>query len=334
MISRPPLRPILFRLFLLLLLPAAFAGCRPAPVDPIPVLMYHHIAPDPGRDVWTVSTAEFQRQIAALRDAGFQTILPGDLARPPRWPRRLPRKPVVITFDDGLQSTLTEAEPVLSEAGFQAIVYLITGLVADTPAERRRYGPYECLTWEEVRAMQARGTLAFGIHSHSHSGDAARQALEVAECRRIFKDKTGAETRHYGYPYGAAPDLLVQAVRDAGYLTAMVCEDRLFTPGPDADLFRIPRVSIYGGRHEFAVAPRPRAADGSVSADVQNLGLPLPVLGRLRHTPSGQTWTFTPGERLGYAPQTWRWPGVPPPLDDAALQVEIWEQNGLFRYHP
>jgi peptidoglycan/xylan/chitin deacetylase (PgdA/CDA1 family) len=330
----PPVRSIRARLVFLLLLLAAFAGCRPAPVEPIPILMYHHIAPDPGRDVWTLSSAEFQRQITGLRDAGYQTILPGDLARPPRWPRRLPRKPIVITFDDGLHSTLVEAEPVLREAGFQAIVYLITGLVADTPAERRRYRQYDGLTWEEVRAMQTRGTLAFGIHSHSHTGDAARQALEVAECRRIFRDKTGTETRHYCYPYGAAPDLLVQAVRDAGYLTAMVCEDRLFSPGPDADLFRIPRVSVYGGRHDFAVAPRPRATDGSFIAYVQNLGLPLPVLGRLRHVPTGQIWPFTPGERLGYDPQRWQWSDVPSSFDDASLQVEIWEQNGLFRYHP
>ena len=36
---------------------------------PIPVLMYHGLAADPGHDVWTVATDEFRRQVADLKAA-------------------------------------------------------------------------------------------------------------------------------------------------------------------------------------------------------------------------------------------------------------------------
>ncbi|MGD9611595.1 MAG: polysaccharide deacetylase family protein [Kiritimatiellia bacterium] len=309
---------------------AALAACSRPPAEPIPVLMYHHLAPDPGHDVWTVATDEFRRQIAELRAAGYQTVLPGEL----RDASARPRKPIVITFDDGLLSTLTEAEPILREAGFRAIGYLITGFIADAPADRMTYGVYDCLSWEEVRAMQRRGTFAFGIHSHSHAGQPDRLAQEAAECRRIFQRKTGIETRDFCYPYGAAPNALVQAVAAAGYRTAMICADRLFRPGLGADWLRIPRVSVYGGRHGFSATPPVRTASGAVEAEVRNAGRPLPVRGILRDAATGRAWSFSPRDRLGPAPQSWRWTELPADLDPATLQIEIWEQNGLFRYFP
>ena len=317
----------------LLLLAGSGCGLRPAREE-IPVLMYHHVAAEPGGDVWTVSTAEFRRQIADLKAAGYRTLLPKDLARAYRWKFWLPRKPVIITFDDGLLSVKTEAEPILREAGFQAISYLITGFIADAPAERMQYRSYDCLTWEEVKGMLDRGTIAFGIHSHSHAPNPGRLAKEVGECRHIFKRKTGIKTRDFCYPYGSAPDLLRQAVTNGGYRTAMICEDQLFTNAPDADLFRIPRVSVYGGVHGFAVSAESLSPDGVFSAEVKNDGVALPVRGALRDAPSGQTWLLPPGDRLGPAPQRWCWTNLPPGLAARSLQVEIQEQNGLFGYHP
>ena len=313
---------------------ALAAGCGRGMPETVPVLMYHQLAADPGADVWTVSTAEFRRQVADLKAHGYQTILPEDLARYRPWTFWLPRKPVVITFDDGLLSTLTEAEPVLQAAGFRAVSYLILNFIADTPAERRQYRGCDCLTWEEIRAMQARGTFAFGIHSFSHTPDPAAQAQEVAECRRIFKRQTDTKCRDYCYPHGGAPDLLVQAVSNAGYRTAMVCEDQMFRLQPDADFLRIPRVSVYGGTHRFVSGPLSGTPAGGICAEVKNDGLPLPVRGVLRDPRSGRAWPFQPPARLGPEAQPWCWTNLPAGLPVASLQLEIQEQNGLFGYAP
>lgn len=319
---------------LLLLLFISGIGCRLRPPEAIPVLMYHGIAAEPGDDVWTVSTEEFRRQIADLKAAGYRTLLPNDLAGAYRWKFWLPRKPILITFDDGLLSVKTEAEPILRDAGFQAISYVITGSIADTPAERLKYRSYDCLTWAEVKEMLARGTIAFGIHSHSHAPNPGRLAQEAGECRHLFKRKAGGKTRDFCYPYGSAPDLLRQAVTNGGYRTAMICEDQMFTNAPGADLFRIPRVSVYGGTHQFAVSAGTLAEDGIFCAEVRNDGVPLPVRGVLRDTRSGRTWPLRPTERLGPAPQRWCWTNLPPGLAAASLQIEIQEQNGLFGYFP
>lgn len=317
----------------LLILPIA-SGCRDDQPETIPVLMYHHLAPDPGADVWTVATDEFRRQVADLKAAGYRTILPGDVAKRRAWKFWQPRKPVILTFDDGLLSTRTEAEPILRAAGFRAICYLITGTIADEPAGRQKYRNDDCLVWRDVRTMLDRGTVAFGIHSHSHAPDPARLALEVAECRAIFKRKTGTKTRDFCYPYGVAPDGLRDAVVAAGYRTAVVCGDQMFTNAPAADLFRIPRISVFGGVHAFAVSPSPAPAEDSFCAVVRNDGSPLPARGVLRDPKTGRTWSLPPTSRLDGHAQTWCWTNLSPGVAAAATQIEIWEQNGLFRYSP
>ena len=93
---------------------AGLGACTRTP-KPIPVLMYHGLAADPGHDVWTVATDEFRRQVADLKAAGYRTILPADLEKRHRWKLGFVRKPILITFDDGLRSVLTEAE--LAERG-------------------------------------------------------------------------------------------------------------------------------------------------------------------------------------------------------------------------
>lgn len=309
---------------------AVFGAGSRTPEKPIPVLMYHGLAPDPGSDVWTVGTEEFRRQVADLKAAGYRTIVPADLEKRRRWKLWFVRKPVLITFDDGLRSVLTEAEPILREAGYRAVSYLILSAIADSPAERRQYRQDDCLVWPEVRDMLARGTVVFGIHSFSHTSDPARQAQEVAECRAIFRRQTGQKTRAYCYPYGGAPDLLRDAVAAAGYRTAMICDDRVFTNAPDADFLRIPRVSVYGGRHAFRIDPAPGPDDGCC-AEVRNDGVRLPVLGRLRDAQTGRTWDLPREPRLDARPRLWCWTNLPA---GAGRQIEIWEPNGLFRYAP
>ena len=313
---------------------AGAAGCGRAAPETVPGLMYHHLAPDPGGDVWTVGTDEFRRQVADLQAAGYRTILPGDLARRRPWKFWQPRKPVVITFDDGLRSTLTDAEPILHAAGFRAICYLITGNVADAPETRVKYRQDDSLIWPEVRDMLARGTFAFGIHSFSHTSDPARQALEVVECRAIFKRQTGQKTRAYCYPYGVAPGLLRDAVAAAGYRTAMICGDQTFTNAPGADFLRIPRVSVFGGTHRFSATPAGAPGPGAFCADVRNDGVGLAARGVLRDLGTGRRWSRPPVARLDGHAQTWCWTNLPAGPAAAGLQVEIWEQNSLFRYYP
>jgi peptidoglycan/xylan/chitin deacetylase (PgdA/CDA1 family) len=330
------------RLLVFLFLPLAVAGAlwvwraRSAdaprvlrlPDAPLPVLMYHNVADDPGSDRWTVATGEFRRQIAELKASGYQTILPGDLFST----RPLPPKPILLTFDDGCLGILENAEPVLREAGFRAVSFLITDKIARDAKSRKMYRAYPALVWKEIRAMRRRGTFVFGSHSRTHAKSRSHQIPEAAQTRERFRARTGGDLLDYAYPHGRYTDAVVEAVREAGFRCAFICGDRVWDPRAEPDAYLIPRVSIFGGRHEFRVEREPGAEGGGagISARASNAGVALPVLAILRDAGYGAAYPLVPERALDGRPQVWTWADAPSSGGD--FRVEIWEQNRLFRY--
>ncbi len=294
----------------------------------IPVLMYHGVEEDPGKDVWTVSAAEFRAQMQSLRDRGYTSILPEDIARLRRGWGFLPRKPVVLTFDDGFQNNHTVAEPILRECGMKAICYLILGHIEDTDAERTSYRGHPNLTWEEVREMQKAGTFVFGIHSISHTADPVAQAAEAQPARHVFRAKTGTRTRSYCYPFGGSSEPIYEAVTRKGrYTTAMVCDDRLFVYDSRSDLYRIPRISVFGGTHAFEME-RDSAAN---AVQVSCRGNRLKALPALREADGALRFPSEAAATIGRTPIRFTWPDLPEDRFRAA-ELALYDATGTVEY--
>ena len=126
------------------------------------VLCYHDLSPQP-HNVYTVTPAAFAAQMGALRALGYHTIsLDRMVAYVAGRQVALPRKPVLVTFDDGAKGVWIYAEPVLRRLRIQAAVMLITGDVS-------QHQPYY-LDWAEVAALQASGRFEFGDHTRAGHG--------------------------------------------------------------------------------------------------------------------------------------------------------------------
>jgi peptidoglycan/xylan/chitin deacetylase (PgdA/CDA1 family) len=261
-------------------------GSRPEEGKPclIPILMYHEVGKT-ADSPWCVPLETFRSQMVSLREQGFKTILPSDIAAYLQSGKSLPRQPVIITFDDGYLSNLATVEPILKENGLRAIIYLITDRVSEKESERRKYEGKECLTWPEVTAMQKRRTFVFGGHAHTHKNLAgeANPSGEIAECRRQLLAHDIKEPYSFCYPHGQYNDGTIEAVRQAGFQTAMVCEDNIVTIGPKTDLFALPRVSVMGGNHEFKLLNKASEAnEKTLVYRLMHNGIPIEISARLR----------------------------------------------------
>lgn len=157
-------------------LPASTAGLTAAeearlkPLLPtpgeIPVLLWHGISNE--RDGYSVSQAEFARQLATLEHLGFESITVDQWAdfREGRT-EGLPAKPILLTFDDGRLDSYRGADRVLQRYGMRAAMFAITGQI--------EAGDPEYLTWAELHEMAASGR--WDIEPHAHQG---HQKLTVA----------------------------------------------------------------------------------------------------------------------------------------------------------
>ena len=83
---------------------------------PVPILMYHVIAsPFPGAPypALYVTARQFDGEIRWLARHGYRAVTLGRVLDDWRGLAELPRKPVVLSFDDGYHSDYTTALPVL-----------------------------------------------------------------------------------------------------------------------------------------------------------------------------------------------------------------------------
>lgn len=205
----------------------------------IPVLLYHHVSDNKTElpDL-TVTTAEFERQMAILHEAGFQTISPRQfIAYMEEKQVILPEKPILITFDDGYEDNYTNAFPVLKHFDFRAVIFMV-GINIDR--EQR-------LSSRQIREMAAQG-ITFGSHTMTHRDLTALNGSELRHEVKDSKQKLERLTRQdaalFSYPYGYFNLSDWEAVEMAGYKAAFTVLPGLNDPARD-NLFLLRRIPIY-----------------------------------------------------------------------------------------
>lgn len=206
----------------------------------VPVLMYHDVdvaSPDTAYPELFVSPGQFDRQLDLLEDKGYEAITMEalELAREGR--AELPDMPIVLTFDDGYRGQYEHAASSLAEHGWPGVLYLKVDSL--TQGE---------MTDAMVEEMIGNG-WELGSHTVTHPDlttlDPTALQSEVSGSRRTLARKFGVPVDSFCYPAGAYDDAAVDAVRKAGYSSAVTVDEGLDEAGDDR--FEIPRIRIDGG---------------------------------------------------------------------------------------
>ncbi len=295
----------------------------------IPILMYHAVTKE-GENIWCVPLDEFERQMEFLHKNNYITVLPSDVIAFLKWGRPLPKKPIMLTFDDGYLFNLTIIEPVLQKHGFKGVIYLITSLVDENGANRKKYKEGDCLIWKEVLEMQKRGTFVFGGHSHEHINlaTAANCYEQVKKCKEELEKHHIKKPLTFCYPGGQYNEEVIEAVRANGFVMAMACKDEIANIKKDANLFALPRVSMMGGKHSFQIVDG-SLTEGKLTCKILHQGLSIPISARL----------YIKGYEPLFLPPMDIPDGVfelkfSLPAKDIAMEqlekLEIWDKHGLF----
>jgi peptidoglycan/xylan/chitin deacetylase (PgdA/CDA1 family) len=197
----------------------------------VPILAYHRVVDtpprhDPAENCVTVAT--FESHLQWLVANGYSSIplaaVGHTLDRGGGIP--VPRRSVVVTFDDGYQDNYDFAWPLLKRYGFTATIFLVSDAIggyndfdAELPGE-----PVPMLSWEQVREMRSAG-IAFGSHTCSHpisltELDDDRLRHELAESKSTLERSLNAPVDQLSYPHDQLDSRVEAAVEAAGYRLA------------------------------------------------------------------------------------------------------------------
>lgn len=176
------------------------------------VLNYHKV--DNMNISLSVLPADFEKQMAYLKENDYHTITPDQLYDSMENQTELPENPVLITFDDGYKDNYTNAYPILKKYGFTATIFVITDFLDKQP---------NYITWDQAREMEENG-MRIESHTVHHksmtelSNDQLWQ--ELTESKKAIDEKLGKDTRYIAYPTGTYNLHIAQMVKDAGYKAA------------------------------------------------------------------------------------------------------------------
>ncbi len=217
---------------------AKFAGPLPSKAlvsrEPVPILMYHVIdAAPPGAPLpeLYVSKDEFEAHMRALKQAGYHGVTLDQVYN--RWHGgpALPKRPVVVSMDDGYKSWSDNALPALERLGWPAVINVQVDLLGSKE-----------LTKRDVRRMIAAG-WEVDSHTFSHPNlpglGAEQLEREVAGSRKDLQKRLGVPVNFLCYPAGQFDDAVVAAAEKAGYRGATTVEPGAAEPGQPYAMKRV-----------------------------------------------------------------------------------------------
>jgi peptidoglycan/xylan/chitin deacetylase (PgdA/CDA1 family) len=215
---------------------------------PVPILVYHHVQGyQAGNYLMYVSTAQFASQLWYLRHNHYHPVTMQQVWDDWTGKEKLPRRPIVLSFDDGYPDQYANAARPLRRYHWPAVLNLVVNRgTALSDAQVRRMVKWG---WE------------IGSHTMGHlvlpRCSSATLRRELVLSRIILHRRFDVQVDFLCYPGGIYDRRVMNAARDAGYLAATSIRYGAATPGRR---YALPRVAVYWGESLSTFGSRLRKA--------------------------------------------------------------------------
>lgn len=200
-------------------------------------LMYHELElpgrplcqSEPGYVRYILSQHSFQSQMLWLVQNGWRGLCVGEALEYPSG------NSVALTFDDGSETDLITAAPILKANGWRATFYVTAGFI----------GKVGYLSSAQLQQLHALG-FEIGCHSMSHAylDDLDLSALhrEIVDARNMLEDMISARVEHFSCPGGRYDNRTIRLAREAGYRS--LATSRSHSNSPATNPYLLGRVAI------------------------------------------------------------------------------------------
>ena len=232
----------------------------------VPIIMYHAIhqaRSDIGPYIVCVDTLE--SDLKYLKQNGYTAVLMQDLVDYINEGKPLPKKTVMLTFDDGQYNNLVYAVPLLEKYGMKAI-FSVVGTFTETASTTRDHSAaYSYLTWDEISELAKLPYIEIGNHTYNMHAWGSRLGCvrtmfetadeyelnlwtDVTKLQNTLGERCGVLPITFTYPYGLTSPGSEDALKEMGFCATMICREspNYISRDPD-ELYRLNRYNRDGG---------------------------------------------------------------------------------------
>ncbi len=189
----------------------------------MPILVYHYVEyvndpKDPTRKLLATEPHILDQQLQTLIDNGYEFVNFDDLEKFFEGNALPPKKPVMLTFDDGYEDFYTDALPIIKKHNIKAVQYVISGVI----------GKPNYMSKEQLQEVIATGLVEIGAHTVDHYNllnlPLADSLSQIATSKSEMEKKFGIKVASFAYPYGHHNVALQKLVEEAGFDTAVTMD--------------------------------------------------------------------------------------------------------------
>jgi peptidoglycan/xylan/chitin deacetylase (PgdA/CDA1 family) len=174
----------------------------------------------------------FESQMKMLVRAG-RPVLAGD-----RFGAVSPHRRIAVTFDDGYQSVVENALPVMRRLAIPGTVFVTSGYLGQRPGWVHADHPYsvETVLSEGQLGKLCPDLVTIGSHTVTHCplGDCSGDKLEreLVQSRQTLERIVGSPVKLISLPYGSSSGEVLRACVEAGYDWVFLNVPSLRLPSP------------------------------------------------------------------------------------------------------
>lgn len=243
-------------------LPAERSTASPAGGDSVslPIFLYHIISPK-GSYQFGITPSELENDLIYLSKNGYTTITMTQLIDYVDTGKSLPRKPVILSFDDGYYNNYVYAFPLLKKYHAKMVFSIIGKSTDDFSMHPSDNLSYAHVTWDQLNEMTGSGLVEVQNHTYNlhesrkgRTGCTQKQGESKAQYEKILTDdvgklqneiaeKTGFVPNTFVYPYGKSSENTDGILKKMGFRATLSCDYGINLISRDADgLFDLRRI--------------------------------------------------------------------------------------------
>lgn len=178
-----------------------------------PILAYHSLDATRVDNYAAVDIKIFQHQMEFIKKGSYKVISLQEYCRILKSGEAVPRKSLVLTFDDGYKDNL-EGIKILKELRFPATIFVIVDKINEK----------DYLSENDISVFLGNSKVSIGSHTLSHAylpGVSDKELKkEVAFSKEILEKKFSKSISAIAYPVGGFDERTLKEVESAGYLCA------------------------------------------------------------------------------------------------------------------
>lgn len=212
----------------------------------LPIVMYHSMLKDKKlQGEFVIGPDQFEEDLKTIKEKGYQTIVMADLIDYVENGAPLPKKPIMLTFDDGCYNNYLYAFPLLKKYDCKIVLSPIAYYSDKYSESLDMAASYANCTWENLKEMMNSGYVELQNHSynlHNSKGDrlgvkqksgesdgAYREMLvsDITKAQNRFRDELNYSPTTFTYPFGAYSDLSEKIIKEMGFKATIICEKKV-----------------------------------------------------------------------------------------------------------